>query len=276
MSEKIIENKRKSNFFKSPKGYILIVLLVLAAVASVDSLSNQGLINTGISVLTSCMVDLIILLMQKRKRLLPDGALLTGLIIGLILSPTVPWYAVIAASVIAIGSKHILKIRKKPIFNPAAFGLLAVLFLFSSGHAWWGALPDLPVWFVVIVIVGGFLVTHRVNKFPLVLTFLGVYFSSFLVVSLFSTVDVSEVFLTPFAQSALFLSFFMMTDPPTSPAKYGEQMIFGIIAAGVCVVWNIEIGGLSFLLAGLLAANLWHAFLSVVKRAKNKKTETSP
>lgn len=273
MSEKINEKKHKINFFKTPKGYLLIAILVLAAVAFLGSLTYQGLIHTGIAVLTACVLDFFVMLIQKRKRLIPDGALLTGLIIGLILSPSVSWYEVVAASFIAISSKHVLKFKKKPIFNPAVFGLLAVLLLFSSAHAWWGALPDLPIWCAVIVIVCGFQVTERVNKFPLVFTFLGVYFSIFLIIALTNTIDVSEIFLTPFVHSALFLSFFMLTDPPTSPAKYGEQVIFGTIAAVVSAAWNIEFGGLSFLLIGLLAANLLHVVISMVKKSKNQITK---
>jgi Na+-translocating ferredoxin:NAD+ oxidoreductase RnfD subunit len=136
--------------------------------------------------------------------------------------------------------------------------LISIL-LFSTEQDWWGGFSSFPVWCVGYVLIGGYLVTYRTNKFPQVFAFLGIYYSLFLVVAIWTTTDVSEAFRVPFINSALFLAFFMVTDPPTSPGKYRDQIIFGGIVAIVSVTMNITIGGLSFLLVGLLAANLCHA-----------------
>ncbi|WP_314590050.1 RnfABCDGE type electron transport complex subunit D [Paenibacillus terrigena] len=262
--------KNKPNFFGTPKGILLIVLVGLAAIVSTATASYHGLVNIAIAAATSTLLDYAIIRIQRRKQLVLSGALLTGIIIGLIVSPATSWPIVFLAAVIAIVSKHVITIRKKPIFNPAAFGLLAVFLLFSTGEDWWGGLPDLSIWWLPLLLAGGYWITFRVRKFPLTFTFLGIYFSVYLIIALFGAADVSDMFRVPFLNSVLFLTFFMLTDPPTSPAKPNEQMLFAIVAAGVSIWINLMFGGLSFLLAGLLAANLWHTVVSAIKRVLGK------
>src|SRR5581483_6455283 len=77
--------------------------------------------------------------------LFPSGAILTGLIVALVLSPAEPLYAVVGTAALAIASKHVFRTRWSNIFNPAAFGLVLAVFLFGSGESWWGSLAELPV-----------------------------------------------------------------------------------------------------------------------------------
>ena len=62
-------------------------------------------------------------------------------------------------------------------------------------------------------------------------------------------------FITPYLNAVLFLAFFMLTDPPTSPAKNRDQIIFGILCAVVSCVDFYLFNSLSYLLTGLLCAN---------------------
>lgn len=247
-------------FLKTPKGYVLAILLVLAVVGDLNTNALIGLKSTGIAIGTAVLIDFIFSLGYKKKMRLPDGAILTGLIIALVLNTGEQWYVPAAASAAAILSKHILKLKKKPIFNPAAFGLLTVLLIFSSGQSWWGSLSLLPSWFVLLVLIGGYMITNKVNKFPQVFAFIGTYCLIMLVMAYFGTGDVTDALRNPFINSALFLAFFMVTDPPTSPAKYKDQVLFGFIAAAISCADYLIFGGLSYLLIGLLAANAWKAW----------------
>lgn len=252
--------KKVQSFLKTPKGYVLLTLILLAVIAAVGAQDVRGLINTAVSVGAAVLLDAAFCFMQKRKRIVPDGAAITGLIIALVLGTDVPWHVCLLTSTAAIMSKHILKIRKKPIFNPAAFGLLASLILFSSAQSWWGGLPLIPAWCIVFLLIGGFIVTRRVVKFPQVFAFLGLYFSLFLLFGLWNAGDAGDALRAPFINSALFLAFFMVTDPPTSPASAKDQVWFGLIAAAVSVPIFAGFGGLAYLLTGLLAANGWNAW----------------
>lgn len=251
-------------FADTPKGYLLFILLALLTIVAAYSRSGAGLLNVAIAVGFAVCLDLIAGYWQKRRRKLPDGAILTGLLVSMVLSPSVPWYVVVSTTGIGLMSKYIFQLRKKPIFNPAAFGLLMALLINSSGQDWWGALPSLPGWCIVFVLVGGAVITRRANKFPQVFAFLGVYLGLFLLMGAFHWGAAGEIFRVPFINSALFLAFFMVTDPPTSPGKYREQLLFGSVAAIVSVGVNYAFGGLSFLLVGLLSANSLYALYNKV------------
>lgn len=253
-------NVYQRKFAITPKIYVLIVLLIITAITGLNASDSKGIVNAGVAMLTAALLDLLIGIGQQRKRLFPDGGLVTGLIVALVLSSSAPWYVASITTAIALISKHLLKVKRKPIFNPAAFGLLIALYLFSSGQSWWGAFSELPDWSLVLLLIAGFLVTDRVNKFPQVLTFLGTYFGLALMMGLLNNGLAGDLLRNPFINSALFLAFFMLTDPPTSPGPYQGQIIFGLVTALITLGIYFIFGGLSFLLVGLLIANAWNAF----------------
>jgi hypothetical protein len=76
----------------------------------------------------------------------------------------------------------------------------------------------------LVLLVAGIWVVDRLNKLPLVFAFLGAYFAIFSAVSRVNAAAVAEMFRDPFVQSAIFLAFFMLTDPPTSPNRYQDQV----------------------------------------------------
>jgi len=251
-------------FVRTPKAIVLFVLLGLMAVAAIHGTDRPGIRNVLSAVATAALIDLAVALLRKNKRVFPDGGMVTGLIIGLVLSGTVPWSVAALTSAIAVGSKHLLKVGRKPIFNPAAFALLFTLYVFHSGQSWWGDLADLPIVFLPLLFIFGYFITSRVNKFPQVLTYLGTYF---LLLTLAASLHIGNPAYTagdamriPIVNAAFFMAFFMVTDPPTSPGKYGDQVTFSVLAAFVSVAVYLVFGGLAYLLIGLLAANAWRAF----------------
>ena len=161
-------------------------------------------------------------------------------------------FGIIAATaVIAILSKHLLVYKKKPIFNPAAFGLLLSVLFFHTGQSWWGAFGDLPVWTILFLLVGGYAVTNRVNKFPQVFSFLGTSFLLLLLMGHFNIGGAVDALRPPFINATLFFGFFMLTDPPTSPGKDKDQIMFGILTALSGTVIYGLFGGLTYLFIGL-------------------------
>ncbi|MFD0698541.1 RnfABCDGE type electron transport complex subunit D [Paenibacillus sp. GCM10027628] len=243
---------------KTPKGYVTMAMVAFLILAAIWTTDFKGIYNGIIAVAVSVAVDVLCSRMARRKRVLPDGAVITGLIIALILSTATSWYIVAATSILAILSKHVLVYKKKPIFNPAAFGLLLSILFFRSGQSWWGAFGDLPAWTIGILLIGGYLVTNRVHKFPQVFSFLGTYFILLLMMGIFQVGDATDALRPPFINASLFFALFMLTDPPTSPAKDKDQVIFGILSAVVGAVVYGLFGGLMYLFIGLLVANFYH------------------
>jgi Na+-transporting NADH:ubiquinone oxidoreductase subunit NqrB len=252
---------------RSPKGNVVLVLVVLAAIA----IPREGAVRTGVQLLVavaiSVGVDVAISLGRGEPPSVPDGALISGMMVGLIIVPGAPLIGVIMASALAGGSKHILRVPQFHLFNPAALGLLFSLALFPAGQSWWGAFSDLPAAFLVVLLLAGGFVAWRVNKLAAVLAFLGSYFTAFTLAALVfggSSPVVAAVFRPPFLNAALFFGLLMVTDPATSPNRFTDQLSYGAIVGIVSAGAFAAIHGLHYLFIGLLIGNAWAAFRRTV------------
>jgi Na+-translocating ferredoxin:NAD+ oxidoreductase RnfD subunit len=106
----------------------------------------------------------------------------------------------------------------------------------------------------------GIFITSRVNKMPMVLVFLGTYFLLFTLMAFVGEPRrVAEIFREPDVNAALFFAFFILTDPPTSPVKYRDQMVCGAIVAFTGFAIFHLLGAVHYLLSGVLMGNLWEA-----------------
>lgn len=120
-------------------------------------------------------------------------------------------------------------------------------------------MPDLGIIGAVVLLGAGVFIADRINKLPMILAFFGAYFTMFTVASIFRSATVAETFRTPDLQALLFFAFFMLDDPPTSPVRHEDQIVFGMIVAAVTYFIFMQFGGVYFLPAGLLAGNLWES-----------------
>lgn len=256
-------------FFRTPKGYLLLVLSLLTALAAVHAGVRHvapGLIG---AVGAAMLVDIAIVRVRRGVWFFPSGALLSGLIVALILSSAEPWYVPAMSAAFAVASKYLLRTKQGHIFNPAALALVAAYFVFASGQDWWGALSNLPMPFLLVLLATGLFVADRVNKLPMVLIFTGCYFLVFAAYAYAGDpARVAEIFRAPDLNATLFFALFMLTDPPTSPARYRDQIAFGLIAALVSFAVYMMLGGVYYLLAGLLVGNVWEMWRRMTARSR--------
>ena len=119
----------------------------------------------------------------------------------------------------------------------------------------------------LVLIATGVFIAARVNKMPLVLAFLGAYFLLFTVTAFVGDPRwVAEIFRPPDVEAALFFAFIILTDPPTSPAKYPDQIVCGVIVAVVSYAFFEWAGVVYYLLAGVLVGNVWEAWRRATRR----------
>ena len=246
---------RFTRFWRTPKGTLLLVFVPVLAIAIAGQGARTVLPGLVGALLAACLIELLATRFVSGQWPVPTSALITGLIVAMVLSPHQSPVVAIVASAIAVGSKYVLRTRREHIFNPAAFALVAVILIFGADESWWGALADLAWPLSLILLAAGVLVARKTNKFPQVLAFLASYFLLFTLISLGNPTAVAEMFRNPYAESALFLAFFMLTDPPTSPSRYADQLWFGVLTAVVCVATQLLGLGEAYLLLGVLVAN---------------------
>jgi len=248
-------------FFQTPKGLLIIVLTILVALAA----PREGIafVAPGLatSVLIAGAIDLLALRKIRGAWEFPSGAVLTGLIVAMILTPHEPWYVAASTSAVAIATKYIARTRSANIFNPAALALVATFYIFNTGQSWWGALPETTPFALVVLVAAGAFIADRVNKIPLVLIFLGTYFGLFtLSTFLGDPGKLAEIFRAPDLHAVLFFAFFILTDPPTSPVRYPDQLVCGVLVALASYATFEWVGAAYYLLAGVLIGNIWETW----------------
>jgi enediyne biosynthesis protein E5 len=255
---------------RTPKAQLLIIFGLLLAIVAPSAGGIALVPDLLAAVGPACLIDGVWQAVESRRWRAPTSALLSALIVFFILSTSESWPVVAWTSSVAIVGKRLVRGERGHIFNPAALALVWAPIAFGSGESWWGSLADMPrVWIAVLMLTGVFL-TDRLNKFPLVLSFLAAYFGFFTLVALGNPSGVAEMFREPFLQAALFLAFFMLTDPPTSPNRYGDQVWFGVLAALAAGLAQLLGAGQVFLLVGVLVANLTLATVRAWRRRSTR------
>jgi Na+-translocating ferredoxin:NAD+ oxidoreductase RnfD subunit len=262
------------HFFKTPKGLLTLLLVLLTAIAAPGEGAGVTLRNMGAAVLAAGVVDLIILRLRNGAWEYPGGAVLTAMIVAMVMRAQEPWMVPVIASVVAVLSKYVIRTRQANVFNPAALALVLMFYLVPHGQSWWGALPDVsPLWLRAVLLVGGLYLTSRVNKLPLVLAFLGAYFCLFSATAFLGDArHVAEIFRSPDIDAVLYFTFVILTDPPTSPPRYQGQWVFGIITAVAGYAVFMAFGVSWFLLGGVLVGNIWEAWQRVHRRSGRFKS----
>ena len=257
----MITSQALRKFFGTPKGLLIIVLAILIAMAAPHE--GLGLVAPSLlaAIIAGGVIDAPILRYRNGVWDFPDGAVLTGALVAMVLSPREPWYVTATTTAVAVLSKYVFRSRWANIFNPAALGLVATFYVFHTAQNWWGALPELPTAAIAVLFITGIFIADRVNKMPLVLVFLGVYYLLFTATTFVSEpLQVAEIFRAPDLHAVLFFAFFMLTDPPTVPSKYSHQVICAVIVAVVSWAVFEWIGAAYYLLAGMLVGNVWEAW----------------
>lgn len=264
MSASVAEQPRRrvrmARFVRTPKGATLLALLSLAAITAPAAGTGRALRILASATLAAVLVDLALGRLRGWGWVVPDGAAISGMITGMVLSPSVSLWAAAGVGALAIGSKHALRIRRGHVFNPAAFALVVAALAGWGGQSWWGATARSQPIILALLVVTGLLVADRVNRFQMVGVFLGTYYGLLTFVAIW--VDprlVAEAYRAPFVNAALFFAFFMLDDPPTSAGPRREQARYGAIVAATSFGLLLGTKMLAFLPAGLLVGNVWVA-----------------
>ena len=259
--------RRAGRFLRTPKGLLLILLVLLTAIAAPAAGPRLVLPLAAAAVVAGALIDLPILRLRSGRWEFPSGAILTGLIVAMVLSPREPWYVGAVTSAIGVAAKYVFRTRRANVFNPAALGLVVTFYIFDTGQSWWGAVTEsVPVGVASLFVTGTF-IAERVSKLPLVVSFLGVYFSLFTAAAYLTDPGrVAEIFRAPDLQAVLYFAFFILSDPPTSPAPHRPQLICGVVVAVAAFAIFQWTGAAHYLLSAVLVGNVWEAWRRVSSR----------
>jgi hypothetical protein len=205
----------------------------------------------------------------------PDAALASGFFLTLLLPPTVPLVAAGTVTVAAIGLRHAIRFRGRPVFNPAATGLLLGAVLFGTAPAWWVALGPYGEW--LLLGLGAIIVVRNLPQWQLPVTFFSIY-APFTVVErvLFGAALAPRVLLLgAFDPSILFFGLFMVTEPRSGPSMASARPLYaGVVALGA-VFLSTALPTVGIIVA-LLLGNLLTVILRWVKGTASGAARSLP
>lgn len=153
---------------------------------------------------------------------------ITGLSLSILLRSNEPWVYALAA-VIAMGSKFVIRINNKHLFNPANLGIVVPVLL---GMAWispaqWGS----ATWSAFLFACLGGLVLNRARISDISLAFLGGYLALIFGRALWLG-DPLTIPIHQMQSGALLLfAFFMISDPRTAPDHPLSRVVFALLTA---------------------------------------------
>lgn len=195
---------------------------------------NRSPGQIALTVATAVLLDMLLhRIFRGGAPLFPLSAFITGLGLAILVNYAHgPWLAAIAP-LFAIGSKYVFTVRGRHVFNPALFGVVACLLLggglISDAPAYqWGGSYAVTAFIITLAL---FLFVLKIERTALVLAFLVFYAVSVLVRAWLTRWHMPmETWLLGAASSpALYLfTFFMITDPQTSPPTRRAQVLVAL------------------------------------------------
>jgi Na+-translocating ferredoxin:NAD+ oxidoreductase RnfD subunit len=181
--------------------------------------------------------------------------LITAMSISLLLKTSFIFLGALAC-VIAISSKFLIRFNKKHLFNPAALAIVFSLVVFPD-YFWvspgqWGT----HLWLIMLISMMAFIVLHRIPKSDISLIFL-VCYALILTLRALWLGDPMSIPLHQLQNGALLIfSFFMISDPKTTPDHFGGRAIFAISCALLAYIFQFELQSSEALFFALVITSL--------------------
>ncbi len=206
---------------------------------------NRDPWQVALTVLACAGLDLIFARWFRGEKLVPLSACITGLGLSLLVDYPHDYVLLLLPAFFAIASKYVLTVDGRHVFNPGLVGLLAALTLgagrFSSAPAYqWGGSVGLSVLLSLAALT---LFIFKVRRLPLIASFL-LSFAAFTILRAW----IMRWHLPPettirgtLTSPAFFLfTFYMITDPKTSPSRPMAQVGWGVLVAALDFGYHLK------------------------------------
>lgn len=184
------------------------------------------------------------------------SAHITALAVGMLLYANDRLWVIAFASATAIASKSIFRVAAgkatRHLFNPSNLGITATLLLFpwvgiAPPYHFTENLPPAGRWILpgIIIVSGTFLNWQFTRKIPLIVTWVSCFFLQALLRHWLFDTSLTGALMPMTGMAFIVFTFYMLTDPGTTPAKTLRQVVFGAAVAFAycaCMLLHIVFG----------------------------------
>lgn len=181
---------------------------------------------------------------------------ITGLAVPMLLYANDHFWPIIMGVTIGIASKYLFRVRvgngSRHFFNPSNTGIATTLLLFP----WVGIAPpyhfteNISGWMdwalpALIILSGSFLNWRFTRKLPLILSWLVAFAVQATLRSFFTGLPITATLLPMTGVAFILFTFYMVSDPGTTPTETKAQIYFGAAVAityGLLVTFHVVFG----------------------------------
>jgi Na+-translocating ferredoxin:NAD+ oxidoreductase RnfD subunit len=253
-----------------PIAGVLFTYLVLGLTVLGFNRSPWQAITTTLS---CCLLEVLLTQIFKKKWVFPLSALITSFSLSFLLNYSHDFFLLFVPLFFAIGSKYIFQFKGRHALNPAMAGislsLLTVPHLVTAAPAYqWNGIASMSLF---IIMLGLIFVIPKVNRHWLVISFLFVYtVQTFLRAMIMKHhLPFETLFLGTLSSPSFFIfTFFMITDPATSPPDKKTQIKVGALLATIDLILHLYQSYYTFFYAALIVG-LSRWFLNHIKESQS-------
>jgi Na+-translocating ferredoxin:NAD+ oxidoreductase RnfD subunit len=228
-----------------PRYIVLAILLFYLALGFTVLGFNRSPFQALVTTVSAGLFEIILTKLFKKKWIFPLSAIITSVSLSLLINYSQNYWILFIPVFFAIGSKHFFTFNGKHNFNPAQIAVtLSLLFsgdLITAAPAYqWYGIESMAVF---IFMFGVFFLLPKINRHWLVLSFLFFFtLNTFLRAMIMKHhLPFETLFLGTLTSPAFFLfTFFMITDPQTSPKTKKGQIIAGFAIALVDLIFHLK------------------------------------
>ena len=181
-----------------------------------------------------------------RKETLSLKNLLSPLVTGLSLVLLLNSYSIfvyIFSAITSIVSKYVLSLDKKHFFNPSLFGVAMTYFWFDFGvfSIQHDQFMGIGGYCAIQLCIVGFITLYFAKRTLLPIFYYSALITGVLIINfIYDKTNLLHLMGPELSASGILFSFFMMTDPVTSPSSWKKQALFSILCALISLTFTMN------------------------------------
>lgn len=214
------------------------------------------------AILTCAVIDAVLTFRSSRTIAWPASAMLTGSGVALILRvPSTPvgdhwtfhhWWLFSGVAAFSLATKHLVRYRGQPLFNPSNVGLVLTFIVLGSSRVepldfWWSPLNGWMLAAYALILGGGSLIARRLHLLAGAAAFWAVLAAGTALVAATGHCMTARWAFAPVcgadywraivtSPEVLIFTFFMITDPRTVPRGRVGHVVFCSFVGAACVL----------------------------------------
>ena len=244
-----------------PRIFVSMILFTYLVLGLTVLGFNRSPAQAVTTTLLCCGLDLILHRIFTGRFVFPLSALITSFSLSFLLSYSHSSWMILLPPMLAIGSKYVLRFNGRHFFNPAMFAVATSLIvsqeLITAAPAYqWNGIATMSIF---IVMLGFIFIIPKIGRNWLVGSFLITFTlqTCLRAIIMRHHLPFSTLFFGTLSSPSFFVfTFFMITDPATSPPRKKDQIIVGASIALVDLAFHLRQSYYTFFYAALTVASI--------------------